>query len=351
MHCKRIAARLVAAMLLVSTLITPASALSGVVKTGGGTLRLRAEASTESSILKNLSDGAQVEILETLESGWYQVKHQDTVGYVSSEYITVNENAATYVQVVDGPLNIRSAPSTDAEKVGTLSVGKVVEVKGLSDGWYQTNSGYISADYVTEVDASMAQQAEPAYVRVINGPLNIRSAPNTDADKVGSLSTGKVVEVKGLSDGWYQISSGYICADYVTEATAAEMQSSGKGQEIANYALQFVGGRYVYGGASPKGFDCSGLTSYVYKQFGYKLNRSASGQMSNGRAVSRGELKPGDLVLFGPQGSTRASHVGIYIGGNKFVHACNTKKGVIVTSLSSSSYYSSRFLTARRIVE
>lgn len=351
MHCKRIAARLAAAMLLVTTLITPASALNGVVSTGGSVLRLRAEANTGSSILKNLANGAQIEILDTLESGWYQVKHQGTVGYVASEYVTMGDgNTAVYVQVVDGPLNIRSAPSADAEKVGSLAVGKVVEVKGLADGWYQINAGYICADYVTEVDASMAQQAEPAYVRVVNGPLNIRSGPSADTDKVGSLPTGKVVEVKGLSNGWYQISSGYICADYVTESSAAEMQSSGKGQEIANYALQFVGCRYVYGGASPKGFDCSGLTSYVYKQFGYSLNRSASAQLSNGRSVSRGELKPGDLVMFATQGGNRASHVGIYIGGNQFVHAANSKKGVVVSGMGS-SYYASRFVGARRIVD
>lgn len=351
MHCKRIAARLAAAVLLISTLITPASALNGVVNTGGSALRLRSGASTESSILKNLADGAQIEILDTLESGWYQIKHQDTVGYAASEYITVGDgNTAVYVQVVEGPLNIRSAPSADADKVGSLAVGKVVEVKGLSNGWYQISSGYICADYVTEVDASVAQQAEPAYVRVVNGPLNIRSGPSTDADKVGSLATGKVVEVKSLSNGWYQISSGYICADYVMEASAAEMRSSGKGREIADYALQFVGCRYVYGGASPKGFDCSGLTSYVYKQFGYSLNRTASGQLSNGRSVSKSELKPGDLVMFATQGGNRTSHVGIYIGGNKFVHAANAKTGVVITSMGS-SYYSSRFVGARRIVE
>lgn len=344
MQFKGIAARLTAAVLLVGTLMTPASALNGTVTTESGSLRLRAEANTESSVLQNLANGAQVEVLNTLDNGWYQVAYQGTTGYVSGEYITF------YVQVVDGPLNVRSAPSTDAEKVGSLAVGKVVEVLSLKDGWYQTSNGYICADYVAEADPSQMQKAEPSYVRVVEGPLNIRSGPSSDTEKVGSLPTGKVVEVKGLSNGWYQISSGYISADYVTQADASDLQSSGKGQEIANYALQFVGHRYVHGGRSPSGFDCSGLTSYVYQQFGYSINRTASAQLNNGRSVSRSELKPGDLVMFATKGGSRVSHVGIYIGGNQFVHAANSSKGVIVSSMGS-SYYTSRFVAARRIVE
>ena len=97
----------------------------------------------------------------------------------------------------------------------------------------------------------------------------------------------------------------------------------------------------MYGGTTPSGFDCSGFTQYVYKQCGVSLNRTSDAQASNGAAVSKSNLQPGDLVIF-------TGHVGIYIGNNKFIHAANPSKGVITTSLSD-SYYTKTYKTARRI--
>ena len=107
----------------------------------------------------------------------------------------------------------------------------------------------------------------------------------------------------------------------------------------------------MYGGSSPSGFDCSGFTQYVYKQFGYSLNRTASAQRQNGTPVSMSELQPGDLVLFkrSGTGSSAASHVGLYIGNGQFVHASTSKVGVIVSSLDSASY-TTGFVGGRRLV-
>lgn len=307
MQLNRIAARLTAALLLTSTLVTPTLALTGTVDTGTSVLRMRAEASANGTILKKLANGTQVEVLNTLDSGWYQVSYQDTTGYVSSDYLKLNNEDGTPVEA-----DPAAVPSAASQETG---------------------------------------ETEAAYVRVISGPLNIRSGPSTDCDKVGKLYTGKIVEILGLQDGWYQIESGYINADYVAQADPSEVKESSKGQEIVDYALQFVGYPYVYGGSSPKGFDCSGFTSYVYKHFGYSLNRSASGQLDNGKAVSMSQLQPGDLVIFKKSGtgSKRASHVGLYIGNNQFVHASTSKVGVIISSLSS-SYYTTGFVGGRRIV-
>lgn len=307
MQLNRIAARLTAALLLTSTLVTPTLALTGTVDTGTSVLRMRAEASANGTILKKLANGTQVEVLNTLDSGWYQVSYQDTTGYVSSDYLKLNNEDGTPVEA--DPAAVPAAASQET------------------------------------------RETEAAYVRVISGPLNIRSGPSTDCDKVGKLYTGKIVEILGLQDGWYQIESGYINADYVAQADPSEVKESSKGQEIVDYALQFVGYPYVYGGSSPKGFDCSGFTSYVYKHFGYSLNRSASGQLDNGKAVSMSQLQPGDLVIFKKSGtgSKRASHVGLYIGNNQFVHASTSKVGVIISSLSS-SYYTTGFVGGRRIV-
>lgn len=112
-------------------------------------------------------------------------------------------------------------------------------------------------------------------------------------------------------------------------------------------AMAHRGVRYRFGGTSRGGFDCSGFTRYVYAKYGVALPHSSKSQFNRGTAVSKSELKPGDLVFFHTNRSG-ISHVGIYIGENKFVHASNTRRGVTVDSLSS-AYYSSRYRGARRI--
>lgn len=305
MNFKRTASRLTAGLLLVSALITPALAATGTVNTEGSSLRLRAEASTTGSVLKNLPHGTKVDILSDLENGWYQVDYNGTAGYVSGDYLTV----------VEDDVQDEAVPTAEPTPQAAESV------------------------------------VEKVYVKVVEGPLNIRSGPGTDYDRVGSLSTGRMAEVLETLDGWYKIGSGYVSADYVTEVDGAAYEASySKGQEIADYALQFVGYRYVYGGSSPSGFDCSGFTSYVYKQFGYKLNRSASDQLDNGTPVSMSELQPGDIVIFKKGNSSkRATHVGLYIGNSQFVHASTSKVGVIISKMSD-AYYTTGFVGGRRII-
>lgn len=307
MQFNRFASRLAAAVLLAGVMITPSLAADGTVTTPEGSpLRLRSEASIESAVLKKLANGSVVEVLSSLDGGWYQVTYDGTTGYVSAEYLTVNDDE----DVSDE--NDGSAPAAPAPQTATESDGK-------------------------------------SYVRVVEGPLNIRTGPSTDYDKAGKLYTGRVVEVLELVDGWYKLENGYISADYVVKADASEAQSSGKAQEIVNCAMQYLGCAYVYGGSSPRGFDCSGFTSYVYAQCGVKINRTASAQLNNGYAVSRSELQPGDLVMFKSGGSKPASHVGIYIGNGQFVHSSAPGVGVVVDSLNS-NFYSRTYVGARRVV-
>ena len=288
MHLKKTAVRLTASLVLLSTLAVPALAASGTVNAEGSSLRVRSQANTNSAVLGSLSHGTQVEVNAVTESGWYQISYNGAAGYVSGDYLTV----------------------ADA--------------------------------------AQLPVEKEPVYARVTASALNVRSGPGTDYEKTDKLSAGTVVEVLEESNGWYKIDSGYISAEYAVIVDAA---SATLGSEIANYALTFVGYPYVYGGSSPSGFDCSGFTSYVYAQFGISLNRSASNQLDNGTPVSMSELQPGDLVLFKKSGtgSKRASHVGIYIGGNQFVHASTSTVGVIVSNMSR-AYYTSGFVGGRRLV-
>lgn len=125
------------------------------------------------------------------------------------------------------------------------------------------------------------------------------------------------------------------------------------GTSVVEYAKKFLGYKYVYGGTSPeKGFDCSGFTSYVYKNFGYNLSRSSSAQANNGTKVEKSDIKPGDILIFKNQALTKIGHVGIYIGDNKMIHASEPGVGVTITDLDARGYnYNKRYVTARRIIK
>ena len=311
MHFRNQAAvRLTAGLLLVSTCVVPALAVTGTVNTGSSTLRVRSEANASSTVLDKLSHGTKVDVVSTA-NGWYKISYEDLTGYVSSDYL-----------VLDDALDAVSAVSASSPAAAVAA------------------------------QSTPQPMAETTYGKVTASALNVRSEPNTDSERVGSLKSGKIVEILGQTQsGWYQIENGFISAEYVVLVDEAEATKASLGQEIADYALQFVGYPYVYGGSSPSGFDCSGFTSYVYRQFGYSLNRSAASQLSNGTPVSMSELQPGDLVLFKKSGtgSKAASHVGLYIGNNQFVHASTSTVGVIVSSLSE-AYYTTGFVGGRRIV-
>lgn len=311
MDLKRTASRLTACLLLAGALITPALAASGTVNTEGSYLRLRSEASTKSSVLKNLAHNTVVDVLEVLDNGWCQVSCDGVTGYVSGKYLTIAEEAAQ-AEVPENAVALAEAPA-----------------EAQSD------------------EAAQAGGEEALYIKITTGTLNVRSGPSTEYDKVGTLHSGRVVQVLETLEGWYRIEEGYISSEYAVQADPSQVS---KGQEIADYALQFLGYRYVHGGTSPKGFDCSGLTTYVYKQFGYTLNRTCSGQLDNGTPVSMSELQPGDIVIFRKGNSSKkATHVGLYIGNNQFIHASTPTKGVIISKMSD-SYYTSGFVGGRRIV-
>ena len=275
-----------------------------------------------------------------------------------------------YVEALGG-LRLRAKPSTSAEIITTANYGDCVVVIRKTDDWYLVNYnlhiGYMHADYLTvkereNVDLGAAS-VEPTVV-------NLRKGPSTGSSLLTQLKAGEQVEIFGFNCGWYKVryegQVGYIRSDLLTllekpegnqgraasvEVSAPASGSSGSssdlGQQIATYAQQYVGYPYVYGGKSPSGFDCSGFMQFVFAQFGYQINRTATAQLANGYYVEYDDLKPGDIIYFG-FGST-ASHVGMYIGNGQFVHAQNSSTGVVITSLSE-PWYANRYLCAHRIV-
>lgn len=248
-------------------------------------------------------------------------------------------------------LRLRSEPSTSASVVTMLDKGVSVAILDDSaDGWYKIgyngSTGYVSADYLT-VDSD---NVFTTYGRINSEGVNVRSAASTDSSVLATVSDGTIVTVNGLVDGWYDVTcqygtEGYIRSDYVDLTSSASSNS-----DIVATAKQYLGTGYVYGGASPSGFDCSGYTMYVYSQHGYSLPHSATSQWQSGlgtRVYSISELQPGDLVFFNDpsrNAGKACSHAGIYIGDGKHIHASSSNSGGVIISDLTSGYYNTYFV-------
>ncbi|HCC03990.1 MAG TPA: hypothetical protein DEP51_03935, partial [Clostridiales bacterium] len=225
-------------------------------------------------------------------------------------------NLTKYVSV--STLNLRKEANNKSEVIDQLDLNTKVTVTAIVDNkWakinYNGKTGYVSNNYLSDNKTVVTSRSEN---------INRENANSSETQNNKTESTEKETPEPSK--------------------TTSEGSSSSTGSAVVAYAKQFLGCKYVYGGMSPSGFDCSGFTSYVYKHFGYSLNRTSSGQRSNGVAVSKSNLQAGDILCFN-------GHVGLYIGGGSFIHAANPSKGVIISSLSE-SYYTKNYITARRIL-
>jgi cell wall-associated NlpC family hydrolase len=222
---------------------------------------------------------------------------------------------------------------------------------------YQDQTGSETTSTVTAVSPS-----KELYACVTTGSdtLRVRQGPGTNYAILTSVYDGDLFLITGKVNGWYQIAindrTGYVSAQYVVEKNLEEVEEGNPSdpadnplaQQIVDYALQYQGYPYVYGTAGPNTFDCSGFTSYVYAHFGYTLNRSSKDQLKNGVAITKDQLQPADLVLFSANGSV-VTHVGLYIGDGKIIHASTATTGVIISDLYS-TYYVNHYYAARRIL-
>lgn len=195
--------------------------------------------------------------------------------------------------------------------------------------------------------------------------LNLRSGPSTSHAVIVTLEEGYALTVFEASDNWYHVKTpagtlGWVHSDYVTVkdsivsrgavTRAKEKVSSGLATEIVSYAKKFLGVKYVYGGSSPTGFDCSGFVKYVYDHFEISIERVASAQATQGTKVSKADLKPGDLVFFDTNGGhNKVNHAGIYIGDGNFIHSSSASSAhkVVISSLES-GFYDKSYMTAKR---
>ena len=267
--------------------------------------------------------------------------------------------------VTSTDVNLRSGAGTDTAILDTLPSGTaVIVISDNGSGWYEVHynglNGYMSADYL---DSPLELVVTPSG-SVSGTDVNLRSGPGTDSAIVRVTSEGEEVSVTGVNGNWYQVSvggdTGYIRSDYVAltksasggESNSAAQASSGSGigEQIAAFAKQFLGTPYVWAAESPEeGFDCSGLVSYCFQSFGYSTNRTAATLYSNGTAVEKSDLQPGDAVFFRSDGSSTISHVGLYIGNGEMIHASSSAGKVIITNIEDSGYYTRNYVGARRI--
>jgi len=291
--------------------VTPSEQTAGYIN--GDYVRFRTGPSTSHSIINNYNRGKQITITGT-SGDWTAAIIDGREGFVFSQYVTVN----------------------------------------TSDSGSQDNSGTDSEDDNVDTSVSVSP-VDPTDGYVKGNNVRMRSAPSLSASIIGEYFYGNKLTITGTSGDWTAVTvngqSGYIYSQYVAKGSlslpSAGTGNSALGSQIAEYACQFVGHRYIWGGTSPDGFDCSGLVYYVYQQFGYTLNRVAADQARNGVHVDSDQLQPGDVLCF-YSGGSYIGHVGIYIGDGKFVHAANSATGVVITELS--GYYSTRGFEARRIV-
>ena len=284
----------------------------------------------EGQIVGKLYNNSVGEFLEE-ENGWYKIRSGECTGYVKGEYCVTGEEANQVAEEIGRriaivnteTLNVRKEATTKSAIIGQVPKEEVLTVTDTSEGWVQVKveegTGYVSEEYVElSIEFTEAESIEQERARLAREEEERRKA------REASRKAREVEEA----------------ANAGTEQKAVVTEDSARlGQQVADFALQFVGNPYVYGGTSlTNGADCSGFVMSVYANFGVSLPHSANADRKRGTGVaSIEEAIPGDIVCY-------SGHVGIYIGNGQIVHASNSRTGIII----SNAHYD-RILAVRRI--
>ncbi|MDY2629333.1 MAG: NlpC/P60 family protein [Lachnospiraceae bacterium] len=261
-------------------------------------------------------------------------------------------------------LNVRKKPSTDADICGKMTQNTACDILKKEGDWYKIKSGsvtgYVYAKYIITGEKAQRialEEAQKMAVVTTDSNLNVRKNPSTDSSIITKISTEERYEVQSEKDGWVKISLdgltdeegeeidavGYISADYCKVKYALKaavkytpLEEGGNSSysstraSLCNYACQFVGNPYVWGGTSlTHGADCSGFVMSVFAKYGVYLPHSSRSQAYCGTSISSSQMRPGDLVFYGSGG---IDHVAIYIGNGMIVHAANTRRGIVLNS-------------------
>jgi len=300
-------------------------------------VNVRQEPNTDCEVLGKLYDGAVAQILETVGEGenqWFKVVSGSVEGYIKAEFFIHGEDAAAvmdqyvakYVSVNADKLNVREGQTTESRRIGYLCTGERLKVIEDNGEWIHVQytdeiKGYVSAQYVT---------IEEDYIY----------AKNAEEESAEAAFIKELKDRAGISETVVQENTTITVQPPSTlYSTSVELRKA-----IIDYAMQFLGNRYINGGQSlVTGTDCSGFTMYVLREFGYSISRVPQGQYTSaGRAISYSEAQPGDIICYSDNGGVSCTHVAFYIGNGQILHAANSRDGVKISSATYTDMYGVR---------
>jgi len=314
-------------------------------------LNIRAEASEEGEVIGKFYRGNVGTVVEKGEE-WSVVASGNAYGYVHNDYLLFGEAAEAYIEnncdqvakVATETLNVRAEESIESDIITLTDEGSTFTILGNENGWVKValdeeQVGYVSSDYVyidyvyetavtieeeqAAIAAAEAQAAAEAAAAQAAAEAQAAQQAQQSTQATTQAATTEAPKKEAVTSTDVKVSD-----EDTSKETVKQESGSSTGQAIADYAVQFVGNPYVYGGTSlTNGADCSGFVQSVFKHFGYSLPRTAASQAGAGSQVSVDNLQPGDLLFYHGYG-----HVAIYIGGGQVVHASNKKTGIKISS-------------------
>ena len=293
--------------------------------------------------LEEVQKDAEVEVVEILDD-WVKVKtSSEKEGWIRKEKLTTIQTETANTENTTNETTEQPTTEQTTQQPETIQQTNTTKTMYVNT---QTANLRQKADKTSQVIKQLSQSTKVTVMSTDNGwaYVDVNGTKGYIAESL-LTTTQKETSRSGLTTR-EQVATNNSAEKSTTQkntAVTGSTTTSASGSAVVSYAQQFLGCKYVYGGTSTNGFDCSGFTQYVYKHFGINLNRTAAAQYSNGKSVT--QLQAGDLVMFGKSG---INHVGIYIGGNTFIHAANPGRGVTTDSLST-GYYKTNYVGAKRI--
>lgn len=328
--------------------------------------------SLTASIIGSAEQSKEITVNYVL-NGWSNVTYENTQGWVRNYYIANGNDIAPSNEENKPEENVQPEENTKPQGNEQENIVENNQPSSESNGQSQENTFTVRKGYIN-----------------VSSSANVREKASTSSSVVTTLTRNTEIYIIGEEGDFYQIEyrtfTGYVAKSLISDKSLDEVTSRGsaerkeepikeelkedkekteeKKQEdkktatnsvarnnIISFAKKYLGYDYVSGGTTPStGFDCTGFTYYVYNACGYSLSRSCSVQAKSGNAVSKADLKAGDLLLFNNGANGSIGHVGIYIGDGTFIHAANSRRGVVIDTINS-GYYNTYYYQARRIVD